>query len=54
MSRVAAAKALEAMRTEAVVEAGGAHAPRPGLQIVIQQISGEIMRKSLVRQRRHR
>ncbi len=41
MSRVAAAKALEQMRVEAVIESGARQLPRAGLQIVIVQQSGE-------------
>jgi hypothetical protein len=41
MARVAACKAIEEMRTEAIVESGGEHRTRPGLVIVIQHPSGE-------------
>jgi hypothetical protein len=41
MARVAACKAIEEMRTEAIVESGGEHRTRPGLVIVIQHPGGE-------------
>jgi hypothetical protein len=41
MARVAAIKTLEQMRVDAVVESGGEHRTRPGLQIVIHTLGGE-------------